>query len=646
MWRFANQPRRPLNHEQLSVVALATPVLAGMLADALERGGGGKGSGVEHAEYGRKQERTIGGAHATEPPLLDKADAAIADAFLHSPSGTDVEWGEFVAEGRWALLQRLLEKPLRLMVSGEGGTGKTHVVVNIILGGAFRFFLREFYTERLLAYTNRAAGLLGAGADTMCGFAGIQPDKRGRDGHNVPNWGRVTKGLIGAGALPGENSKMEKKMLETGLIVLDELSHVDAPAYDKANERVTKFRPGPAGQPLDRKLVPFGMMPIVIQMGDPAQLTMPNAHPVFKYMRLFQLMRPPKHSPRTLSELVTGERTRSGSDATFAERYRLLNDISQGAALPRHAPRPGDDVDAPPAVMPIEMLDARGENDERVYPIDTRAEKLSEEARAAFEAYIRGSQDVVHLPHAQRFKDDDGAPLLGEDGTELPVRELGTVNPHGDLPKLLRLMREGTLVARGEGIPKALFNRVLGKHRETPQVLKTPGSFPSDATTTIAHQWEFLAPLNMAAARARARDEGKMMYVVAAHDDEGSGETLSPAERAALRYHANPNHTGNRAGVLPLFEGMPIEVAEKVCASANVLKATRGVIEHIILHEDEPRDYQLDGSAARQRGFHSLHYSANPPLSRKGAPVGRGHLRAAVAQGRRARTVSARASLP
>ena len=57
---------------------------------------------------------------------------------MHSPSGADVDWRSYAAEERWALLQRLLEKPLRLMVGGEGGTGKTHVVANVIIGGAFR----------------------------------------------------------------------------------------------------------------------------------------------------------------------------------------------------------------------------------------------------------------------------------------------------------------------------------------------------------------------------------------------------------------------------------------------------------------------------------------------------------------------------
>lgn len=42
-------------------------------------------------------------------------------------------------------------------------------------------------------------------------------------------------------------------------------------------------------------LVPFGMLPIMIQMGDPAQLTMPHSHPVFEYMRLFQLLRPARY---------------------------------------------------------------------------------------------------------------------------------------------------------------------------------------------------------------------------------------------------------------------------------------------------------------------------------------------------------------
>ncbi len=99
MWCYANSPTRPLNHEQVGIVALVTPVLAGLLDDALELGGG-----AEHPEYARKQERTMGGANAPEAPPKDPADAAVADAFLHSPSGADIDWRAYTAEGRWGSL--------------------------------------------------------------------------------------------------------------------------------------------------------------------------------------------------------------------------------------------------------------------------------------------------------------------------------------------------------------------------------------------------------------------------------------------------------------------------------------------------------------------------------------------------------------
>ena len=75
-----------------------------------------------------------------------------------------------------------------------------------------------------------------------------------------------------------------------------------------------------------------------------------------------------------------------------------------------------------------------------------------------------------------------------------------------------------------------------------------------------------------------------------------------------MLYHANPNQTGNRAGVLALFEGMPVEMGEKVSSKANVLKATQGVIEHIVLHPEEPRGFEADGSVERSRGFTALQY--------------------------------------
>ena len=231
-------------------------------------------------------------------------------------------------------------------------------------------------------------------------------------------------------------------------------------------------------------------------------------------MRLFRLLRPAKQSARRVAHLVTGERPRSGENSTHAERTKVVNGYPQGQRLPHNAPQPDDDAAAPPAVMPIEMLDARDDRGEPVYPTGAG---LPEEARYAW-AYIRASQDVVWLCHTQRFRDADGASARTAGGTQLPPA-LGTVNPARAAAHVAAHDARGAAPPRWRH-PQALFDSVLGKHRETPAVLRSPGSFPSEETTSIAHQWEFISPLNLGAARAQARAEGKMLYYVAAHDDE------------------------------------------------------------------------------------------------------------------------------
>eukprot|EP00662_Eupelagonemidae_sp_cell21_P056500 gene56500-56984_t len=49
------------------------------------------------------------------------AEALAEDGFLHSPSGSQVDWASLEIRE----LERLLEKPQRLFVVGEGGCGKT-----------------------------------------------------------------------------------------------------------------------------------------------------------------------------------------------------------------------------------------------------------------------------------------------------------------------------------------------------------------------------------------------------------------------------------------------------------------------------------------------------------------------------------------
>jgi len=201
------------------------------------------------------------------------------------------------------------------------------------------------------------------------------------------------------------------------------------------------------------------------------------------------------------------------------------------------------------------------------------------------------------LFHTHRFKDADGPRKMAPDGTtELPP-ELCTPNPHAALPIFIRTARAG------KGMPDDVYEPVFGDHRLVESgVLDTPGAFPDEETTTIAHQWDYLSKHNHDTALTQAHGQGKMVYYVMAVDDEGQTRTLSPAERNVLRHAANPNNTGNRLGILPLFLGMPVEMSDKVSQQAGVLKAKRGVIESIIFGADEPRDFERDGSLERNRG--------------------------------------------
>ena len=89
---------------------------------------------------------------------------------------------------------------MRVFLAGEGGTGKTHVVSNILLKAEYRFFLGKFCDAQPLAFTNRAANLYGDGAQTVMGYIGARPAASGRGGGGM----RIGCGpLSGAGGEPG-----------------------------------------------------------------------------------------------------------------------------------------------------------------------------------------------------------------------------------------------------------------------------------------------------------------------------------------------------------------------------------------------------------------------------------------------------------
>ena len=85
------------------------------------------------------------------------------------PAGDDVDWSALTDTE----VLCLAEKPTRVFLAGEGGTGKTYVVSNMVMNGAYRFFLGKFCEAKPLAFTNRAAGLYGSDAQTVMGYMNL-----------------------------------------------------------------------------------------------------------------------------------------------------------------------------------------------------------------------------------------------------------------------------------------------------------------------------------------------------------------------------------------------------------------------------------------------------------------------------------------
>jgi len=162
---------------------------------------------------------------------------------------------------------------MRVFLAGEGGTGKTHVVSNILLNGAYRFFLGKFCDAQALAFTNRAAKLYGDGAQTVMGYIGARPAANARGGGGM----RIGCGpLSGAGAEPGARAAREERMRGTEGYVVDEVSQVDGALFDDHNKGVYTARE--ARDRLQRcdslaghHVHPFAMTRLVVMAGDWAQ---------------------------------------------------------------------------------------------------------------------------------------------------------------------------------------------------------------------------------------------------------------------------------------------------------------------------------------------------------------------------------------
>eukprot|EP00662_Eupelagonemidae_sp_cell21_P053942 gene53942-49883_t len=236
--------------------------------------------------------------------LLTPADGDLS--FVHSPAGDQLDWSALSPEE----VLCLAEKPMRIFLAGEGGTGKTHVVSNLVLNGAFRLFLGKFCDAQPLAFTNRAAGLYGAGANTVMGYMGVRPEPPGRrSSGGGPGARRSCGPLRGAGAEPGARAVREEKMRGTECYVIDEASQLDGALFDDMNRGVFDAR-----APRDRMtrcdalsthyVHPFAMARLVAVAGDWAQLAYPQSEPLCKWPKLFRRMPAPKHSNRALEELA------------------------------------------------------------------------------------------------------------------------------------------------------------------------------------------------------------------------------------------------------------------------------------------------------------------------------------------------------
>jgi len=167
----------------------------------------------------------------------------------------------------------LAEKPMRVFLAGEGGTGKTHVVKLLLLNGVFRFFLGKFCTAQALAFTNRAANLYGGDAQTMMGFIGARPAASGRGGGGM----RIGCGpLPGAGGAPGARAAREERMRTVECYVVDEISQIDGALFDDHNKssydaRQARDRLQRCDSLAGHHVHPYAMTRLVVTAGDFAQ---------------------------------------------------------------------------------------------------------------------------------------------------------------------------------------------------------------------------------------------------------------------------------------------------------------------------------------------------------------------------------------
>ena len=186
------------------------------------------------------------------------------------PAGDDLDWNALLPEE----VLCLAEKPMRVFLAGEGGTGKTHAVKGILVNAAYRFFLGRFCEAQALAFTNRAAGLYGDGAQTMMGYLGMRPEganKGGRSGCRT-----------GGGPPPGGGGAQSARVARTERMrgvhayVIDEVSQLDSALFDDHNKgvytaREARDRIAICDSLAGHQVHPYAMTRLVVQSGDWAQ---------------------------------------------------------------------------------------------------------------------------------------------------------------------------------------------------------------------------------------------------------------------------------------------------------------------------------------------------------------------------------------
>lgn len=90
-------------------------------------------------------------------------------------------------------------------------------------------------------------------------------------------------------------------------------------------------------------------------------------------------------------------------------------------------------------------------------------------------------------------------------------------------------------------------------------------------------------------------------------------------------FRDNPNESGGRLGMLPLFEGMEVELVEKLSHHSNILKGVKGKVQRIILDASEdmtwadPRSNEAQIGRVVLRHFPKLVLRLNDEHEAKGA---------------------------